>query len=45
MPVNHAVENALGTIGAVCWMIQIVPQIVKSYRERSTHGLSAGLMG
>ncbi|GFZ46145.1 hypothetical protein JCM24511_04392 [Saitozyma sp. JCM 24511] len=41
---NKPVENALGTIGAVLWTIQILPQIVKSYRTKSTLGLSAGLM-
>jgi hypothetical protein len=42
---NKGVENALATIGAVLWMVQIVPQIVKSHRSKSTLGLSAGLMG
>lgn len=41
---NHAAENALATIGAVCWTIQILPQIIKSWREKSTHGLSTWLM-
>jgi uncharacterized protein with PQ loop repeat len=41
---NHAAENALATIGAVCWSLQIVPQLVKSFREKSTHGLSMWLM-
>lgn len=44
MKENHAVENALATIGAVLWMIQNIPQVVKSYREKSTKGLSASLM-
>ena len=26
--------------GTVCWMIQLVPQIWKSWREKSTEGLS-----
>jgi uncharacterized protein with PQ loop repeat len=42
---NKAVENTLATIGAVLWMVQIVPQIIKSHRSKSTLGLSAGLMG
>ncbi|KAK6902927.1 integral membrane protein [Kwoniella mangroviensis CBS 10435] len=37
-------ENALATIGAVMWMVQIIPQIIKSHRTKSTTGLSAGLM-
>ncbi|EIW69705.1 hypothetical protein TREMEDRAFT_30677 [Tremella mesenterica DSM 1558] len=44
MKENKAVENALATIGAVMWMVQILPQIVKSYRTKSTLGLSALLM-
>lgn len=44
MKENYAVENALGTIGAVLWMIQNIPQVIKSYREKSTKGLSASLM-
>jgi uncharacterized protein with PQ loop repeat len=42
---NHAAENVLATIGAICWTIQIIPQIWKSWREKSTHGLSMGLVG
>lgn len=41
---NHAVENALATIGAVLWSIQIIPQLVLSYRTKSTKGLSENLM-
>jgi uncharacterized protein with PQ loop repeat len=41
---NKAVENALGTIGAVLWTIQIIPQLIKSYRTKDTEGLSALLM-
>ncbi|KAJ3544713.1 hypothetical protein NM688_g5710 [Phlebia brevispora] len=33
-------ENVLGTMGTVCWMTQLLPQIWKSYREKSTKGLS-----
>jgi uncharacterized protein with PQ loop repeat len=44
MKENNAVQNALATIGAVFWTIQIIPQIVKSYRSKSTLGLSAILM-
>ncbi|WVF72141.1 hypothetical protein IAT40_006953 [Kwoniella sp. CBS 6097] len=44
MKENKGAENALATIGAVLWMVQIVPQIVKSHRSKSTIGLSAGLM-
>ncbi len=45
MPKENAVlENVFGTIGAVLWSIQIIPQIYKSYRTKSTEGLSATLM-
>ncbi|OXG22212.1 integral membrane protein [Cryptococcus neoformans Tu401-1] len=44
MKENHAAENALGTIGAILWMVQILPQIIKSHREKTTKGLSASLM-
>ncbi|KAI5824499.1 hypothetical protein K523DRAFT_324474 [Schizophyllum commune Tattone D] len=40
---NAAAENALGTMGVVCWCIQLIPQIWKSYREKSTKGLSPWL--
>ncbi|KAG8917487.1 hypothetical protein FRC01_002425 [Tulasnella sp. 417] len=44
MPVNAVAENVLGTIGTICWTLQIVPQIWKSWREKSTEGLSPWLM-
>ncbi|KAI0705221.1 PQ loop repeat-domain-containing protein [Cytidiella melzeri] len=40
MPTNTVAENVLGTMGTVCWMIQLLPQIWKSWREKSTEGLS-----
>ncbi|TRM60787.1 PQ loop repeat-domain-containing protein [Schizophyllum amplum] len=43
MPANAAAENALGTMGVVCWCIQLAPQIWKSYHEKSTKGLSPWL--
>ncbi|PBK99656.1 hypothetical protein ARMGADRAFT_512747 [Armillaria gallica] len=43
MLVNSAAENALGTLGAVCWTIQLLPQIWKTWREKSTEGLSPWL--
>ncbi|KAF9508166.1 hypothetical protein BS47DRAFT_1417660 [Hydnum rufescens UP504] len=44
MPHNHAAENILGTIGTVLWTGQLIPQIWKSWREKSTEGLSTTLM-
>ena len=43
MPVNPVAENVLGTIGTVLWCIQIIPQIIKNQRDRSTYGLSSYL--
>ncbi|KAJ7694619.1 PQ loop repeat-domain-containing protein, partial [Mycena rosella] len=44
MPVNAVAENVLGTIGAVCWTAQLIPQLWKSWREKSTEGLSPWLV-
>lgn len=44
MPANHVAENVLGTIGTILWTIQVIPQVIKSYRDKSTEGLSAWLM-
>lgn len=35
--------SVLGTIGTILWSFQLVPQIIKSYRHKSTDGLSAWL--
>ncbi|KZP01582.1 hypothetical protein CALVIDRAFT_559393 [Calocera viscosa TUFC12733] len=44
MPVNSVAENVFGTMGTVCWCIQLIPQVWKSWREKSTYGLSPYLM-
>ncbi|KAI9508372.1 hypothetical protein F5148DRAFT_979896 [Russula earlei] len=44
MPVNAVVENIFGTMGAIFWTIQLVPQLVKSWRSKSTRGLSPYLV-
>ncbi|EMD39084.1 hypothetical protein CERSUDRAFT_122553 [Gelatoporia subvermispora B] len=44
MPANPAAENALGTIGTICWTVQLIPQIWKSWRDKSTEGLSHWLL-
>ena len=36
--------NSLGTIGAVCWSIQLLPQIVINYRRHHTTGLQPSMM-
>ncbi|KZV78304.1 hypothetical protein EXIGLDRAFT_634221 [Exidia glandulosa HHB12029] len=42
--VNPVAANVLGTLGAVLWSIQIIPQIIHSHRAKSTAGLSTWLM-
>ncbi|KAF7319386.1 hypothetical protein HMN09_00276500 [Mycena chlorophos] len=44
MPTNAVAENVFGTLGTVCWSIQLVPQVWKSYRDKSTEGLSDWLV-
>lgn len=39
-----AADKTLATIGAVLWSIQVVPQIIKTWRTKSTDGLSPALM-
>lgn len=41
---NATVENVLATIGAIMWSVQILPQIWKSYKDKTTKGLSEYLM-
>ncbi|KAL4916202.1 PQ loop repeat-domain-containing protein [Aspergillus aurantiobrunneus] len=36
--------NILGTIGAVCWSVQLIPQIVINYRRHDTEGLQPSMM-
>lgn len=31
--------NILGTIGTVCWCIQLIPQIIHNYRKKNCEGL------
>ncbi|KAG5735613.1 hypothetical protein E4T56_gene6941 [Termitomyces sp. T112] len=40
MVVNPIAENVLGTMGTICWSGQLIPQLWKSWREKSTTGLS-----
>ncbi|KAK4055847.1 hypothetical protein OIO90_003102 [Microbotryomycetes sp. JL221] len=41
---NSALENAFGTLGAVLWSVQLIPQIWKSWRRGSSEGLSTSMM-
>ncbi|QSS55420.1 PQ loop repeat protein [Histoplasma capsulatum var. duboisii H88] len=36
--------NVLGTIGAVCWCIQLLPQIAVNHRRHHTEGLQPSMM-
>ncbi|GAA6060434.1 hypothetical protein JCM10212_000027 [Sporobolomyces blumeae] len=37
---NSGANNALAALGALCWSLQLVPQIWKSWRRKDTAGLS-----
>ncbi|KAF2631816.1 hypothetical protein BU25DRAFT_385475 [Macroventuria anomochaeta] len=39
-----AAANVLGTLGAVCWSIQLVPQIIINYRRHNAIGLQPTMM-
>lgn len=36
--------NVLGTIGTICWCVQLIPQIIRNHRTKSTEGLPAAMM-
>lgn len=44
MPVNAVAENIFGTMGAILWTVQLIPQLLKSWRTKSTRGLSPWLV-
>lgn len=39
-----AAANALSTLGAICWSIQLLPQLWTNYRRQHTHGLQPTMM-
>ncbi|TLD07855.1 hypothetical protein PgNI_10933 [Pyricularia grisea] len=41
---NAIAANVLGTLGAVCWSVQLIPQIVVNYRRHNTVGLQPSMM-
>ena len=41
---NPIVANVLGTLGAICWSIQLLPQILINYRRHHTVGLQPTMM-
>ncbi|KPI41000.1 uncharacterized protein AB675_8096 [Cyphellophora attinorum] len=36
--------NVLGTAGAICWSVQLIPQIIINYRRHDTTGLQPTMM-
>lgn len=41
---NTVISNIFGTLGAVCWSIQLTPQIWLNWRRHSASGLSPAFM-
>lgn len=41
---NAVAENVLGTIGTVCWCIQLIPQIIRNYKVKNCEGLPPLMM-
>ncbi|KAK0670121.1 PQ loop repeat-domain-containing protein [Cercophora samala] len=41
---NPAAANTLGTLGAVCWSIQLLPQIILNHRRGHATGLQPSMM-
>lgn len=41
---NPIVSNVFGTVGAVCWSIQLIPQVILNFRRHSAAGLSPAFM-
>ena len=41
---NKAISNVFGTLGAVCWSVQLTPQIILNWRRHSAAGLSPAFM-
>ena len=37
-------SDVFGTLGAVCWSIQLIPQVILNYRRHSAAGLSPAFM-
>ncbi|KAF7356190.1 PQ-loop-domain-containing protein [Mycena venus] len=44
MRANPIAENVFGTMGTICWTVQVTPQVWKTWREKSTEGLSPWLV-
>jgi len=44
MTSSSIAANTLGTLGAICWSIQLLPQIYQNYRRKDTTGLQPTMM-
>lgn len=44
MKTNPIAENVFGTLGAICWSIQLIPQIIINYRRQNATGLQPLMM-
>ncbi|TKA27056.1 hypothetical protein B0A50_05247 [Salinomyces thailandicus] len=41
---NATISNVFGTLGAICWSVQLIPQIIFNWRRHSAEGLSSSFM-
>ncbi|EGV60999.1 hypothetical protein CANTEDRAFT_116077 [Yamadazyma tenuis ATCC 10573] len=41
---NAVAENVLGTVGTVCWCIQLVPQIIRNFKVKDCTGVPPMMM-
>ena len=41
---NSVAANVLGTLGAICWSVQLIPQIIINHRRHNTEGLQPTMM-
>ncbi|KAF7185457.1 hypothetical protein HII31_13206 [Pseudocercospora fuligena] len=41
---NPTIANTFGTFGAVCWSVQLIPQIIINYRRHNATGLQPTMM-
>lgn len=41
---NLSIANAFGILGAVCWSVQLIPQIIINYRRQNATGLQPTMM-
>lgn len=41
---NEVAENVLGTVGTICWCIQLIPQIIRNYKVKDCTGFPPMMM-